>query len=280
LQGKTRDLIAKDNSIGTGTVSEIINQYRQRGSDFDLMRQVALTLKDHQTDMGSFAAAIRLRRILEEAGLSEDDMESLIVNAEVHYFKHGMKLQEFFNTVDEVSDYSNMIGISLKELPDHITQQQNVLEQLKVEIKQLNEKIKEIKTKKENELRDYDKIRRELEDLVENKHLIDKLGKVQEELNSVTKQKDSCYKELETVKTVLAFNKDKWMAIVPDLDKANEQLRNYSPFIPLGSHQLFLLAKELYYFPSHYVDVIFTMQKRLLDYHNTRNKSKPNEILY
>jgi hypothetical protein len=270
LQGNTRDQIAKDNGIAAGAVSEIINQYRQKDSDFDLMRQVALTLKDQQTDIRSFAAAIRLRRILEEASLSEDEIESLIVNAEVHCFKHGIKLQEFFNIVDEISAYSNNIGIPLRELPNHIAQQQKALEQIKEEIKQIT-------ARKENELRDYGITRSQLEEFIQEKSLIDKLEKVQEELNSVTKQKDSYYKELETVKAVLAFNKDKWMAIVANLDKANEQLRNYSHFIPLESHQLFLLAKELYYFPNEYVDVIITMRKRILDYHITRNKSNPNQ---
>jgi DNA repair exonuclease SbcCD ATPase subunit len=198
-------------------------------------------------------------------------MESLIANAEVHCFKRGIKLQEFFNIIDEVSAYSNMIGIPLKELPAHIAQQQKVLEELK-------EKIKEIKTKKENELRDYEITRTELKDFVENKPLIDKLRKAQEELNSVTKQRDSCYKELETVKTHLTFNKEEWIVIVSELDKTNMQLlRNYSPFIPLGSNELLALAKDLYYFPSKYVDIIITMRKHFSNSYNMKNKSNPNQ---
>jgi hypothetical protein len=135
------------------------------------MRQVALTLKDHQTDIRSFAAAIRLRRILEEAGLSEDDMESLIVNAEVHCFKRGMKLQEFFNIIDELSAYSNMIGIPLKELPTHIAQQK-VLELLK-------EKTKKTKAKKEeNELANFVISSSEPKEFSRNRSFTDELGEV------------------------------------------------------------------------------------------------------
>jgi chromosome segregation ATPase len=258
LHGKTRDQIAKDNSIETGTVSEIINQYRQRDSAFDLMRQVALTLKEQQTDIRSFAAAIRLRRILEEAGLSEDDMESLIVNAEVHCFKRGMKLQEFFNIVDEVSAYCNMIGIPLKELPDHITQHQNILKQLKQEIKKTKAK------KEENDLANFAIPAFGPKEFSRDKPLIDGLAEVQEKLHNVTQQRDSCYKELEEVKTELTFKKHEWMVIEPELDKTNEQLANYgSSSKLLDATELYQLAQELYHSPSKYVDIIKTMRERI-----------------
>ena len=39
LQGKRRDEIAKEEGIGAGTVSSIINECRQNDSEFDLIRQ-------------------------------------------------------------------------------------------------------------------------------------------------------------------------------------------------------------------------------------------------
>ena len=37
LQGTSRDQIAKDNGIGSGTVRTIVNEYRQNDSGFDLV---------------------------------------------------------------------------------------------------------------------------------------------------------------------------------------------------------------------------------------------------
>ncbi len=47
LLGMSRDQIAKDNDIGTGTVSAIIKDTEQKDvPDIDLLREVALVLKN------------------------------------------------------------------------------------------------------------------------------------------------------------------------------------------------------------------------------------------
>ena len=46
LEGKTRDQIAGELEIGSGTVSEIIKEYRRGDLDADLLREVALNLKN------------------------------------------------------------------------------------------------------------------------------------------------------------------------------------------------------------------------------------------
>jgi hypothetical protein len=48
----------------------------------DLLRQVAVLLRHQGTEIQVFSKAIRLKRILDELGLDEDQIESLIVNAE------------------------------------------------------------------------------------------------------------------------------------------------------------------------------------------------------
>jgi hypothetical protein len=70
LQGKSRDQIAKEEGIGSGTVSNIINERRHSDTEFDLMRQVALKLKLQGDSIESFAPLVRLREILR--GLLQD----------------------------------------------------------------------------------------------------------------------------------------------------------------------------------------------------------------
>jgi len=246
LHGKTRDLIAKDNSIGTGTVSEIINQYRQRDSDFDLMRQVALTLKDQQTDLRSFSAAIRLRRILEEAGLSEDDIESLIVNAEVYCFKHEMDPTKFFDIVDNVYTFSNKNRISLDEIPQYIIQQEKRLEQLKQE-------LEDTQMNKDQALQDYNITIRDLDEYRKNRPLIDRLlelVEVQEKLYNLTKQQRDYFHER------FIGEKAQWLVSEHELDQANKQLHNYPLLKPIDADELFKLAKELFDHPTEYIGAI------------------------
>src|SRR6476646_4875123 len=64
LQGKRRDEIAKEEGIGAGTVSSIINECRQNDSEFDLLRQAAVKLKNQGESIESFAPLVRLREML------------------------------------------------------------------------------------------------------------------------------------------------------------------------------------------------------------------------
>ncbi len=66
LQGQRRDQIANEIGIGAGTVSGIVKEYRKDDPEFDLLREVALNLKNRGMSIESFAALIRLREVLVE----------------------------------------------------------------------------------------------------------------------------------------------------------------------------------------------------------------------
>jgi hypothetical protein len=95
LNGFSRDQIAKDNQIGAGTVITIIKQCKEQKQqeytadddfEFDVIRQVAVMLKREGVDVKSFASSIRLQTKLDQNGLSEEQIESLIENMDVHCF--------------------------------------------------------------------------------------------------------------------------------------------------------------------------------------------------
>jgi hypothetical protein len=49
IQGISRDKIALDNDIGSGTVTSIIQQFKTNIPDLDLMRELALKLKKRKS---------------------------------------------------------------------------------------------------------------------------------------------------------------------------------------------------------------------------------------
>ena len=127
LLGLRRDVIAKETNIGKGTVSEIISQYSSKDSEVDLIRQVALAIRDLKTDVFAFSQALRLKNILNEVGLKEEEkIESLVTITEIHCFKRGLDLQEFFDIVEEVTSYSNKLGIPVEDLPSNIEEQKRL----------------------------------------------------------------------------------------------------------------------------------------------------------
>lgn len=94
--------------------------------DADLLREVALNLKNSGLDIQSFAPLVRLRQVLEQKewlqgvrpgqqqeeeqndddndidSLLEKKMESFIVSIEVFCFKHKLPLRQFFDLVYNV----------------------------------------------------------------------------------------------------------------------------------------------------------------------------------
>jgi hypothetical protein len=59
-------------------VSLIIKECKQNDPDFDLLREVAFIIKNGGMDLNFLASSIRLRRVLEDNGLNEEQMESFI----------------------------------------------------------------------------------------------------------------------------------------------------------------------------------------------------------
>ena len=66
FQGYSIDEIAKDTMIGAETDSGKTQQCRQDDVDFDLLRGVAVELRNRGMRVGDFAPLLRLNSLLEE----------------------------------------------------------------------------------------------------------------------------------------------------------------------------------------------------------------------
>jgi transcriptional regulator with XRE-family HTH domain len=132
LQGTSRDQIAND--IGAGTVSSIIKNIKQKDNpDIDLLRGVAILLKKEELDLDVFACSIRIKKKMDEMGINEDHIESLIENINIHCFKRGLTAEEFINTINKVSALSENLGMPVDQLSRYIIQEQLELKKLRGE---------------------------------------------------------------------------------------------------------------------------------------------------
>ena len=217
LLGLRRDMIAKETNIGKGTVSEIISQYSSKDSEVDLIRQVALAIRDLQTNVFAFSQALRLKNILNEVGLNEEKIESLVTTAEIHCFRPGLDLQEFFDIVEEVASYSNELGIPVEDLPSHMEQQKETLEKL-------NSQIKDAKTNLSSVLQNNNVTLRDLENYKNDKPVMDKLVEVQEELANVAKERDRLREQLAAERNQRITQKYEWFVAKHELDEASKLL--------------------------------------------------------
>src|SRR5918996_1690824 len=135
LQGTSRDQIAEDNDIGTGTVSAIIKDTKQKDiPDIDLLREVALVLKNEDLDLVVLADSIRLKKKIDDMDLNEDQIKSFIENINVHCFKRGLKAEEFVNTINKIVALSQNLGMPVEQLPHYIIQEKLEMEKVKQKI--------------------------------------------------------------------------------------------------------------------------------------------------
>ena len=131
VMGVSRDIIAKDNQISTGTVSTIIHGFKDDGFIFDPLREAALLLKKEGLDITLLPSSVRLRRRLEERGLIEMQIDSLIEAIDVHCFRRGIAVEQFVDTIQEISALLDSLEIPVNELPQFIAKEKEQIEILK-----------------------------------------------------------------------------------------------------------------------------------------------------
>jgi hypothetical protein len=117
LQGVSRDRIAADNSIGAGTVSNIIDEWKQRvqDSDYESIRELSVFCKKQGITLNALASCIRLNKYIQSLGsnANESTLESLIANLVNYPDLDPAKLMEAAAQVSES-------GIPLEKLEEHV----------------------------------------------------------------------------------------------------------------------------------------------------------------
>jgi hypothetical protein len=269
LHGLSRDEVAKNNDIGTGTVSTIIKEAMQEDPEFDLQRQVALSLKkENNLDIKSFASLIRIRnKLIKEMGLNNDEnskvevqeiehkIETLIVSLAVFCFKHGFSIEEFVDVIENMSSLEHKTKIPIEQLPNELLQKQRHLENVEKE-------IQEIVLKKQLLLSDYHTTVNILEEYTRNRPSFEKYIKLKKELEETKREQKRLQRNIDQLEIKNWMMKYDWAIPTSDIDIINS---NYNSRNKLTAEQLLKMAKDVVNHPRNYVDTIFSLQKRYLE---------------
>jgi hypothetical protein len=271
LRGGSRDGIAKGVEIGAGTVSGILSQCRQDDAEFDLLRAVALELRERGMRVEDFAPLLRLKSLLEEKevqlGNAQNDnpfaelkkFEEIVVSIEVLCFKAGMTTDQFFERLLDQALLADKHGISLLRLPTLIDQMKREIENLK---KKTEDEVKR-QGATMNLLREYqtekpfiDSTRRQLEDAV--------------------KKRDSCQRELdylreENRRIVLEQEREEysWYSEPGEEEMAKAELKSNTDYNRwLIEPGLKVILLHLYRYQGKYVEPI----RKILDTYNSLHR--------
>jgi hypothetical protein len=279
LHGISRDEIAKNNDIGAGTVSAIIKEAMQNDPEFDLQRQVALSLKkENNLDIESFASLIRIRnKLIKEMGLNNDEkskveevqeiehkIELLIVNLGVFCFKRGFSIDEFIDVIENMWSLKDKTKIPIEQLPNQLLQKQRHLESIEKE-------IQEIKFKKRLLLIDYNITPDTIEEFKTNRPLFEKYIKLKKELEETKKEQKRLLNNICELQVTIWMMKYSWSSPTSDIDIINS---NYNSHYKLTAEQLLKMAQDLVTHPRKYIDIIVSLQKRYLELAEVNNNKK------
>jgi 5'-3' exonuclease len=133
LSGDSRDRIAADNGIGAGTVSNIVNEWKQgvEDSDYNSLRELAIYSKKEGFGLSHIAASTRLGNYIQKLGANQDQIESFIAN-----LAHSPEPEKLIDVANQVAHLSKAESIPLGELEGHIKQKEEEKQMLEDEIKQ------------------------------------------------------------------------------------------------------------------------------------------------
>ena len=282
LHGVSRDAVAKNNGIGTGTVSAIIKEVMQNDPEFDLQRQVAVILKrENNLDVKSFALLIRIRnKLINEMGLTnnnnekskieveiqeiEQKIEILIVHLGVFCFKRGFSIDKFVDMIEKLSSLEDKAKIPIDQMPNQLLQQQRNLENIEKE-------IQEIKLKKQLLLNDHNTTIDILEEYTANRPLFEKYSDLKRKLEEEKREQKRLAKYIIELEVKNYMSKYEWSIPTGDIDLINNDCNSY---YKLTTEQLFKMAKDLVHHPRKYVDIIFSLKKRYLEMAKENNNNR------
>jgi prefoldin subunit 5 len=163
LDGESRNYIAIKRDLGSGTVYNIIQEWRIGiGIEkADKLRVLAVKLNKTGLTVNDCAKGLRTLMIFKKYGIKEDDdQEQLIYFLQDIYTKCQeveFKPQQIFDYISDILKFSSEIAIS--QIPHYIKTRTEEKEKLERQIQDLSEKIDELKQTKEEREQDIQQLR-------------------------------------------------------------------------------------------------------------------------
>lgn len=155
LQGVSRDRIADDNGIGAGTVSNIIDDWKNgvQGSDYDSVRELAIHCKKEGVNLEDLMSALRIKNYIRQISTDEERVEQFIAKCAA-----SQDPQKLVDVLDKIGH----IDVPLEELEEHIKQKQAEKETVLREIDEARAIIDSVNVDRQI-IEDYRELRNEMD---------------------------------------------------------------------------------------------------------------------
>jgi hypothetical protein len=145
LFGIPCNTIALCNGIGYGSVFRIIESFKSKIPDLDVLRAVSVEIKQEGLTLNDVALGIRIKSFLEQMGSSEMEMEKLLQEIDIHSFKTNQTFSDFVKQIHEIHRFASGLGISIHQVYDYVEHKKRELQNLQIELTKINTLILEKK---------------------------------------------------------------------------------------------------------------------------------------
>jgi FtsZ-binding cell division protein ZapB len=142
LEGKPRDVIAAESSLSAGTVTNLVNEWRQALGlvAADELRDLAITLKKVGITPTQCAVGFRVAMIMSRIGVKEDNIEPFITDIYNRCKDLGMSPDTIADHLKDLIEFSKTT-VPLSQIPSYIKQKEDEKTKLEKEIQKLKEEI-------------------------------------------------------------------------------------------------------------------------------------------
>jgi hypothetical protein len=144
LRGKSRDQIAIDLGIGTGTVSKIIIQWKAGLPNADELRELVLLLRKLGISASRYAQGARIASCLINLGVNDDEFHQFVSVTYDHCKKIDLQPDKVAYLLKQLLDLSESVPVA--QIPEYIEQQRSQVQKSKEEIEKLDAEILDRKT--------------------------------------------------------------------------------------------------------------------------------------
>jgi hypothetical protein len=193
LQGYTRERIRRENGISAGIVSAIIEEAgaQKEYNNIDFLRQTSLMLKEEGLELSFLGFAIRLKKIMEENGINEEDqLETILSDFATYCFKNNLSYETLIASGSQALNLSHKFGIRVEKIPEYIVQGKNIIDRLEAKRRELLGEILE-------ERQELDTIVSELDKYETEKPLIERIKDLERELKEAKRSEGNCKRLIE-----------------------------------------------------------------------------------
>src|ERR687888_1954413 len=134
LAGEAREKIVADNNIGAGTISIIVDEYKNGLDNFalDSFRELTLEAKKRGMSPSDLASFFRLYNFFRGSGAKESEIESFITTINSGYITPGKAIE----LVNQIYEISRSESVSPDQLPNYIKQKLEEKQKIDEEIEQ------------------------------------------------------------------------------------------------------------------------------------------------